>query len=139
MKEKLQKIGSRTTCPAAIFIRDKKVLLGYRHYGSETWKNTSVWTCPGGRCDEGESIELALRREVFEETNIKDFKILKFIADVPGAKSGDVVPVFLCTTNQEAVLMEPNKFSAWEWFGFRDFPKDFINIQIQKIILDLLS
>jgi hypothetical protein len=34
---------------------------------------------------------------------------------VPGAKEGDIVPMFFCTTNQDAKLMEPEKFSEWCW------------------------
>jgi len=139
MKEKLQSIGNITVCPIAVIVRDKKILLGYRHYTSDKWKNISVWTCPGGRCDEGESIEITLRREVEEETSIKDLEIVDFISEVPGAKLGDVVPLFLCYTDQEAILMEPHKFSSWKWFGVEDFPEEFINNHARKIILELLS
>lgn len=143
MKEKLQKKGNTTTCPVAIIIRNGKVLMGHRHYAPDKWKNVSgdgvsVWTVPGGRCDEGEPVEIALRREVEEETGIKDLNIIDFISEIPGAKDGDNVPMFLCRTEQEAVLMEPQKFSEWKWFSREDFPEKFINEHARILILDLL-
>tara|TARA_B100000745_G_scaffold300516_1_gene254896 strand:+ start:712 stop:1131 length:420 start_codon:yes stop_codon:yes gene_type:complete len=134
MKEKLHKIGDTTTCPVAVIIRDGKVLMGHRHYTSDV----SVWTCPGGRCNEGESIEATLRREVEEEIGIRDLAIIDFISEVPGAKEGDSVPLFLCRTEQEAMLMEPQKFSDWKWFNMDDFPEKFINDHARTLIFDLL-
>ncbi len=139
MNEKLSKIGNKITCPIALVVRDGKVLLGHRHYTPDKWKKISVWTCPGGRCNEGESIEIALRREVEEETEIKNLEIIDYISEVPGAKEGDIVPLFLCSTNQEAILAEPHKFSEWKWFDVKNFPKKFINNHVRIVIIKLLS
>lgn len=139
MKQKLKIIGDKITCPVAIIIRNGKVLSGFRHYTSDKWKTISVWTCPGGRCDEGETLETTLRREVVEEVGIKDLEIVDFLGDIPGAKEGDIVPLFLCRTNEEFTLMEPQKFSEWRWFDKNDLPENFINIHARKIILELLN
>lgn len=139
MQEELKKIGNDITCPVAVIIRDGKVLMGYRHYTPNKWKTISVWTCPGGRCDNGESVETTLRREVEEETGIKELEIINFISEVPGAKEGDNVPLFLCSTSKEATLVEPHKFSKWRWFGKDDFPENFINENVREIILKLLK
>jgi ADP-ribose pyrophosphatase YjhB (NUDIX family) len=139
MREKLQSIGNKTTCPIAIIIRDNKVLMGYRHYTPDKWKTISVWTCPGGRCDEGELIENTLRREVEEETGIKNLEIVDYISDAPGSKQGDTVLMFLCKTDQDATLMEPEKFSNWKWVGANDVPNNFINSRVNTAILELLS
>jgi len=69
---------------------------------------------PGRRSDIGETIEQTLRREVAEEVNITDLEILDFIGEVPGAKEGDVVLMFYCTTKQDGKLMEPEKFFRME-------------------------
>jgi len=47
--------------------------------------------------------------------------------------------LFLCRTDQEAVLKEPHKFSEWKWVGPNDFPEGFINDHARAIILELLS
>ena len=78
MQESLNLIGDQSKCPVALIIRDNKILLGHRHYTPDKWKTVSVWTCPGGRCDDGETIEDTLRREVEEETGISNLKIEEF-------------------------------------------------------------
>ena len=109
---------------------------------SDKWKKISVWTCPGGRCEDGETVETTLRREVAEETGITDLQILSYIGEVPGAKESDIVPLFFCTTEQEPRLMEPEKFSEWRWISkedyFRGFPENFINSPARKLIVDFL-
>lgn len=115
METKLKEMGSEYKCPTAIMVREGKILVGYRNYTKDKWKDISVWTIPGGRCDSGETIEEALRREVLEEVGINDFEIIDYIGEVPGAKEGDIVQIFFCTTKQDAKLMEPEKFSEWRW------------------------
>ncbi len=140
MEEKLKEIGGTNKCPVAILIRDGKILFGLRNYTKDKWKDVSVWTIPGGRCEEGETLEEALRREVYEEVGISDLNIIKFAGEASGSTSGDVVPVFFCTTEQDYKLMEPEKFSEWRWV-----PKDEyiiegkysgFNLKARKIILD---
>ena len=138
MREMLTSTGNETKCPVALIIKDNKILLGYRHYTPDKWKTVSVWTCPGGRCDEGETIETTLRREVEEETGINDLEIIEFLGEYPGAKEGDFVPVFRCSTNQEAENIEPHKFSEWKWFSKEEFPDTFINKDVAKLINRIL-
>jgi len=135
MENQLSKVGEKTTCPVAIIIKNEKVLMGLRHYTPDKWKTISVWTVPGGRCDTGETLEKTLRREVKEETGINDLKIIKYLGEVPGSKSGDRVPLFVCSTGQEARLLEPEKFSEWRWFGIKEYPENFIN----QIALDFIK
>lgn len=134
MEDYLSKIGDSTTCPVAVIVRNEKILMGLRHYTPDKWKTISVWTVPGGRCDSGETIETALRREVEEETGINDLKIVKYLGEVPGSKLGDKVPLFICNSMQEARLIEPDKFSEWRWFGEKEYPENFINQGALEII-----
>jgi len=135
--QKLSQLGNEKVCPVAIFIKDEKILCGLRHYTPDKWKIISLWTCPGGRCDKGETVEKTLRREVKEEIGITNFKVLNYIGEVPGAKKGDVCIIFLCETSQSPKLMEPKKFSEWKWFPKNDLPKNYINDDIKKIIISL--
>lgn len=121
MQEQLAKIVNQQTCPVAVMVRNGKILAGHRHYTKDKWKDISVWTIPGGRCDPNESVEQTLRREVNEEVGITQFDIIDFIGEVPGAKEGDTVPIFFCTTERDARLMEPEKFSEWRWVTKEDY------------------
>lgn len=72
MQETLQRVGDRLCVAAGVFVRDGHILLGRRHYTADVWKDQAVWTIPGGRCEEGETIEQALRRETAEEVGVQD-------------------------------------------------------------------
>ncbi|MDD5731409.1 MAG: NUDIX hydrolase [Patescibacteria group bacterium] len=134
MDKELSKVGDTSTCPVAVIVKNGKVLMGLRHYGPGDWKEVSVWTIPGGRCEVGETVEVTLRREAEEETGINDLEVLEYLGEVSGAKAGDKVRIFLCQTSQEEQLVEPKKFSEWRWFGNDKFPENFINPAILEII-----
>lgn len=123
LKTQLSRIGNKNICPITVTVRDGKVLMGLRHYTPDKWKSISAWTTPGGRCDDGETIEATLRREMKEEAGITDFEIVDYIGEVVGAKEGDTVPIFFCRTNSEPLLMEPEKFSEWRWIPIKDYMK----------------
>ncbi len=143
LKNKLLKIGSEKICPAAVIIRDSSILLGLRNYTPDKWKAISVWTTPGGRCDANETIEDALRREVKEEVGINKLEIIDFIGEVSGVKTGDTVPIFFCKTNQEARLLEPEKFSEWRWVLISEYKQEgqysAMNPGAHKLIIEFLK
>lgn len=120
-------LGTPATCPAAFLVRGGKTLIGLRHYTADKFKKIDLWTCPGGRCEPGETVEQALRRETEEETGVRDLEILAYLGDVPGAKTGDTVPVFVCRSDEEPRLAEPEKFSEWRWVKPAEMPENFIN------------
>ena len=124
-------------------MREGKILTGFRHYTKDKWKKISVWTVPGGRCDKGETIREALTREIQEEVGITEFEIVDFIGEVSGAKEGDIVPIFLCTTKQDFILMEPEKFSEWRWITKDEYidEKQYsgFNSGAKKLITDYLK
>lgn len=143
LQKVLSKVGNPSVCTAAIFVRNGGVLLGLRNYTPEKWKDISVWTTPGGRCDDGEIIEKALRREVAEEVNIKDLEIVEFMGEVPGVKEGDVVLVFYCESVEEPKMMEPEKFSEWRWVPISEYlqgaPYDVMNPAGYRLISEYLK
>lgn len=70
-------------------------------------------------------------------------EILDYIGEVPGAKEGDRVPLFLCKTDQDVQLMEPDKFSEWQWVDIKDYfnglPNNYINEDAIKMVVEFLS
>jgi 8-oxo-dGTP diphosphatase len=137
---RLNDTGTVTTCPVAIIIKNDQILLGLRNYTQDKWREVSVWTVPGGRCDAGETIEQTLRREVGEEIGIHDLEIIRYIGEVPGAKEGDRVLVYVCYTLSAPQLMEPEKFTEWKWFSMEDYcggiPDQFINEDLRNLIVN---
>ena len=130
----LQKKGRSKDVPIAFIFKNNKLLIGLRNYTPNKWKNVSVWTVPGGRCDSNETLETTIKREVLEEVGIADIKITEYLGSVPGAKDGDVVFVFKAETTQEPKLMEPEKFSEWKWCKVSEIPSNFINQGALKLI-----
>lgn len=143
LQVELSKIGHYTLCTSAIIVRDQKILLGLRNYTPDKWKSISVWTTPGGRSEEGETLESALRREVQEEVGFTNLDILEFIGETPGAKEGDILSIFFCTTDQEPQLMEPEKFSEWKWVPIQEYiqgePWSTMNPTAHKVISDFFK
>jgi 8-oxo-dGTP pyrophosphatase MutT (NUDIX family) len=134
LKRILRKKGNSKDVPIAFIFKNNKLLMGLRNYTPDKWKKILVWTAPGGRCDDGETLEKTLRREVFEEVGINDLVITKYLGSVPGAKEGDIVYVFQAETKQEPKLVEPDKFSEWKWCPLSRIPENFINPESLKLI-----
>jgi 8-oxo-dGTP pyrophosphatase MutT (NUDIX family) len=137
--EKLKETGNEKICPVAFFVKNGKTLIGLRNYTPDKYKEISVWTLPGGRCEKNEKIEITLRREVNEEVGIDDLSISDFLGEVAGVKEGDIVYVFRCETSQEPRLLEPEKFSEWRWVSIEEVPSNFINLDVFNLIKSNLN
>jgi len=137
--KKLEEKGTSKICPAIAIMRDKKIIIGLRHYTPDKWKAISVWTLPGGRCDDGEKVETTLRREVVEETGITQLNIDNFLGEIDGVKEGDVVYLFVGTSEQNPKLLEPEKFSEWKWEDVNRIPKNFINPGVLKLVQNFVN
>jgi 8-oxo-dGTP pyrophosphatase MutT (NUDIX family) len=134
MQDQLARKLDRSHAVCIALIRESRLLIGLRHYTADKWKPISVWTCPGGRCDDGETVEQTLRRELEEETGIKNAEITDFLAEIPGSKEGDTLLLFAGTTNEEPKLMEPEKFESWQWCDLNSIPDNFINFPALDLI-----
>ncbi|MDP3014935.1 MAG: NUDIX hydrolase [bacterium] len=119
----------------ALIRRDNKILMGLREYK----KGNPLWTFPGGRCEEGETIKEALIREIEEEIGATKFNILRFIGEKLGVHNGDKVYFFECSIkNQEPKLMEPKKFIKWSWISLDNLPPNLIDQNDVKFLKLLL-
>jgi len=143
LQDKLSQKGNALICPTAVIIRNDCILLGLRNYTSDKWKEISVWTKPVGRCHASETLEEPLRREIKEEVAIDKLEIVEFIGETSGAKKEDVVPIFLCKTEQNFKIVEPEKFSQWRWVPIAEYlkrePWDIMNPAAYKLISEFLQ
>jgi 8-oxo-dGTP diphosphatase len=103
----------------AVIVRDSKVLLV---------KSSAhdFWDVPGGRIDDDESIEQALRRELSEElpnhTNLRIGKLINAYR-VPGSIRGDVGLTLLfyrVDVDFSGDIILSSEHTAWEWMSFDD-------------------
>lgn len=138
LTQKLRALGTNYVCPSALIIKDDKILMGKRSGRTDL----VVWTFPGGRCEEGETVEQALIREIKEETGIDDLDIKEFACEIPGYTADDIVPIFLCSTKQEPKLVEPDKFSEWKWFTFDEYKQGIFESPVpssRQTVIEYLS
>lgn len=118
-------------CTSSVISRNGKVLLGLRNY-----TEGSFWIAPGGRCDDDESPETTVLREIQEEIGVSDASIIRLLGEKEGSyedEAGkDRVLVFEITTSQEPQLMEPEKFSEWRWFSYDELPDNLLNPDVDR-------
>lgn len=138
-EEALGTKGDRQTAAAAVIARNGRFLAGLRNYKTQQYKDGDFWTTPGGRCDEGETVGEALIRETEEEIGVTDLVVKEFLGVVPGAKDGDRVFLFLCETESEPRLREPEKFKEWKWASPNEVADSFLNPAALDVIRRRLS
>jgi 8-oxo-dGTP diphosphatase len=121
--------------------RDGKVLLGLRNDDPEKADSQlhgeGTWTFPGGKVDFGNTLELAAKREVKEETDI-DVNSLKIfsITDEIVHDAHFVTVGFLCEDFEgEVKVMEPDEIVEWKWFSLDELPNKIFK-PTEKMILN---
>ncbi|MFZ2620957.1 MAG: NUDIX domain-containing protein [Minisyncoccia bacterium] len=124
------KINYDQLCFFALIKKDNKILMGLREYR----KGAPVWTYPGGRAIEGETMIESIKREILEEIGVSNVNFLRVIGQKDGVKSGDKVYFIQCEINEEPKLIEHDKFKEWKWHEINDLPKNLIDPKDIKFI-----
>lgn len=117
------KSSPQQLCTFALIKKGDKVLMGLREY----IKGKPVWTYPGGRGEEGETLIESLNREVKEEIGVSNLNLVRMIGHKKGVKDGDRVYFIECSIDEEPILMEPEKFKEWKWISIDNLPENLID------------
>ena len=95
---------------AAIIRKDDKIFATQRGYGE--WKDW--WEVPGGKMEEGESPEEALKREINEElsTSISIDKLL-YTVDYDYPKFHLTMHCYICSLLNDALHLNEHEAAKW--------------------------
>ena len=114
------------------------------------------WQMPQGGVDEGESFYNAMKRELFEETGIKNIKILKELEKIyryelpenlvgiiwkgkyRGQKQKWFITRFLGKDNEININTKHPEFIDWKWIEPKKLPEVIVNFK-KKLYIDLLK
>lgn len=94
--------------------RLKKALLIRRCPGDDF--GGGLWESAGGKAEEGETLEEAVTREIWEETGFKitpEKLLYASLCDLNGEKH--IFVVFLCFTDEEKPLLSADEHSEYRW------------------------
>jgi 8-oxo-dGTP diphosphatase len=94
------------------------------------WKKAvePYWDIPGGRIHRDEDLEVALRREVFEETGIHDFAVVDQLHitfskyRIPAGDSGldtdvgVILSAYICEVAGDVTIALSGESLEWGWF-----------------------
>ena len=114
------------------------------------------WQMPQGGVDKGEDFITAMRRELIEETSIKNIKILKEIQNMyqyelpknlvgiiwkgkfRGQKQKWFITKFLGKDNEINLDTQHPEFIDWKWIDPQDLPKVIVDFK-KELYLNLLK
>jgi 8-oxo-dGTP pyrophosphatase MutT (NUDIX family) len=126
MNEKIFHVGLK----AVIINQDEKILLLHRKNRNINRNKPAYWDLPGGRIKENEAINETLRREIKEETSIKNIGDVKHRGliltdiDVPlktGNPGGLVLSIYTCRLNEKVDVHLSAEHFGFEWVSPRTF------------------
>ena len=146
-----QNLPLRNGVGAIILNRENKVFVGKRRDNP-----IDRWQMPQGGVDVGETYLDAMKREIFEETSIKNIKILKelkgfFSYDLPqnlvgviwqgkfkGQKQKWFIVKFLGEEREINLKTKNPEFIEWKWILPEDLPSVIVDFK-QDMYLKLLK
>lgn len=107
----------------AIVLRDGHILLGMRKGSS----GEGTWGLPGGHLEYMESVEMALARELLEETGLvaTTLRLHQIVNNVmPNTPYAHYIHLDFIVEGMtgEPQLLEPDKCKEWKWFGINTLP-----------------
>ena len=148
MKE--QKLPLRTGVGIVMLNEGNKVFVGKRKDNP-----TKFWQMPQGGVDEGEDLESAMKRELFEETGVSNISIVKKFDfwmeyELPkkllgiiwkgkyrGQKQKWFVVKFLGKDNEINILGKNQEFIDWKWIDIEELPN--VIVQFKKHIYEKIQ
>jgi len=134
-----------------ILNNENKIFVGKRKDNSE-----DKWQMPQGGVEEGENFLTAMKRELFEETSIKNIKIIKKIEkmyeyELPESLAGIIwkgkyrgqkqkwfITKFLGDDKEINLYTEYPEFVEWKWIEAKQLPDVIVDFK-KKLYLDLLK
>ncbi len=117
-----------------ILEKDNKILMLKRHFYDRTLPN--VYCLPGGKVEEKESLESALKREVYEETglNVCSQTYLEAL-DVEIKEKHFEINMFSIETHNQEVLIS-DEHSEYKWFSRAEVETENVAENTKKFLLE---
>ena len=124
-----------------VFNDKKQIFVGKRI------DNQEAWQMPQGGVDKGENVEIAAKRELYEETGIQSIRIIKksdkeYIYDLPdhllgkiwkgkykGQKQTWYLMKFLGPDSEININQKHPEFNEWKWVSIDELPNLIVNFK----------
>jgi ADP-ribose pyrophosphatase YjhB (NUDIX family) len=119
-----------------VLIEEKRILL-VKH--KQKIDETRFWSLPGGKVEQGETLEYAIKREMFEETglNVEILRLL-YVCDKPEEQVSRIHFLFRLKKIDGALTLPSNlydennitdiKFVPFDQLEYLNFSKVFLNL-----------
>jgi ADP-ribose pyrophosphatase YjhB (NUDIX family) len=101
-----------------VVVNDSRVLLVFQ-------KATQAWSLPKGHIENLETEEAAARREILEESGLKNIELIRFLGRYERSTKRDIhvrksISIFLFSTNQNKAVPICDDVSSCKWVSISD-------------------